>query len=172
MEGEEKAKTISKGERCEVTVQGSGGGRRGVVRYVGKPQFAKGWWVGVQYDEPVGKNDGRWVSLSTLLAATWPRSCASSMDALVLCTCHVGLARRRQPCVMGVCPAQGHLPRPVAACPAHCRAHPNGSHPRWPFSVNQRQGCAVLQVSGQVRRFRATGSGGGRRLSGDRRVRL
>jgi len=43
------------GDRCEVTV----GGKRGVVQYVGKiPQIAPGWWVGVQYDEPVGKNDG------------------------------------------------------------------------------------------------------------------
>jgi len=43
------------GDRCEVTL----GGKRGVVQYVGKiPQIAPGWWVGVQYDEPVGKNDG------------------------------------------------------------------------------------------------------------------
>jgi tubulin-folding cofactor B len=43
------------GDRCEVTV----GGKRGLVQYVGKiPQIAPGWWVGVQYDEPVGKNDG------------------------------------------------------------------------------------------------------------------
>jgi len=43
------------GDRCEVTV----GGKRGVVAYVGKiAQIAPGWWIGVQYDEPVGKNDG------------------------------------------------------------------------------------------------------------------
>ena len=35
------------------------GGKRGEVRYVGKiPAIAPGWWVGVKYDEPVGKNDG------------------------------------------------------------------------------------------------------------------
>ena len=34
-------------------------GKRGVVQYVGKiPQIAPGWWIGVQYDEPGGKNDG------------------------------------------------------------------------------------------------------------------
>ena len=43
------------GDRCEVIV----GGKRGAVQFVGKiPQIAPGWWVGVQYDEPVGKNDG------------------------------------------------------------------------------------------------------------------
>lgn len=45
--------SISVGQRCEVE-----GGRRGVVQYVGETAFAKGIWIGVQYDEPVGKNDG------------------------------------------------------------------------------------------------------------------
>ena len=41
------------GSTCEVS------GRRGVLRYVGKiPEIAQGHWVGVQYDEAVGKNDG------------------------------------------------------------------------------------------------------------------
>merc|ERR1711939_1160981 len=49
------AKEMKVGDRCEVTL----GGKRGVVQYVGKiHQIAPGWWVGVQYDEPVGKNDG------------------------------------------------------------------------------------------------------------------
>ena len=49
------AAAMKVGDRCEVTL----GGKRGAVQYVGKiPQIAPGWWVGVQYDEPVGKNDG------------------------------------------------------------------------------------------------------------------
>lgn len=47
--------TMKVGDRCEVTV----GGKRGSVQFVGKiPAIAPGYWVGVQYDEPVGKNDG------------------------------------------------------------------------------------------------------------------
>ena len=43
------------GDRCQVNP----GGKRGSVQFVGKiPAIAPGFWVGVQYDEPVGKNDG------------------------------------------------------------------------------------------------------------------
>merc|ERR1719495_603105 len=45
------------GARCEVTVAGAGK-RRGTIRFSGKVHFQPGWWVGVQYDEPTGKNDG------------------------------------------------------------------------------------------------------------------
>ena len=45
------------GARCEVT--SAEGGKRGTVRYVGKCEgLPLGWWVGVEYDEPVGRNDG------------------------------------------------------------------------------------------------------------------
>lgn len=54
---EEEAKSIEVGARCEVT--SPEGGKRGFVKYVGKCEgLPLGWWVGVQYDEPVGKNDG------------------------------------------------------------------------------------------------------------------
>ena len=37
----------------------SANGKQGTVRYVGKiPEIAPGWWVGVEYTEAVGKNDG------------------------------------------------------------------------------------------------------------------
>jgi len=49
------AEKMKVGDRCEVIV----GGKRGEVKFVGKiPAIAPGWWIGVQYDEPVGKNDG------------------------------------------------------------------------------------------------------------------
>ncbi|KAG8854902.1 hypothetical protein FRB96_007302 [Tulasnella sp. 330] len=48
------------GERCEVTLEsGEGLNRRGTIKFIGPTKFGKGGdWVGVEYDEPVGKNDG------------------------------------------------------------------------------------------------------------------
>ncbi|WFC97041.1 hypothetical protein MBRA1_003708 [Malassezia brasiliensis] len=45
------------GARCEVARDASFA-RRGTIAYVGPAAFAPGTWVGVVYDEPVGKNDG------------------------------------------------------------------------------------------------------------------
>eukprot|EP01065_Artemidia_motanka_P006563 TRINITY_DN1321_c11_g1_i1.p1 TRINITY_DN1321_c11_g1~~TRINITY_DN1321_c11_g1_i1.p1 ORF type:complete len:278 (+),score=126.29 TRINITY_DN1321_c11_g1_i1:50-835(+) len=51
----EAAAKISAGDRCLVFP----GDRKATVRYVGKiPELKPGWWVGVEFDEPVGKNDG------------------------------------------------------------------------------------------------------------------
>ncbi|THG93584.1 hypothetical protein EW145_g8339, partial [Phellinidium pouzarii] len=52
---------IEVGRRCEVEPAAEGGlVRRGIVWFVGATEFGsrQGVWVGVQYDEPVGKNDG------------------------------------------------------------------------------------------------------------------
>nr|CAG8499356.1 10419_t:CDS:2 [Entrophospora candida]CAG8615028.1 8597_t:CDS:2 [Entrophospora candida] len=55
---EEEAKSIKVGDRCEIDF-GDGGEdglkRRGTVRYVGETKFKPGYWVGVEYDEPVGE---------------------------------------------------------------------------------------------------------------------
>jgi tubulin-folding cofactor B len=29
--------------------------------YVGKADFKPGYWVGIKYDEPLGKHNGTWV---------------------------------------------------------------------------------------------------------------
>ncbi|XP_061714151.1 tubulin-folding cofactor B [Cydia pomonella] len=51
------AAAVLVGARCEVRVP-SQGVRRATVRYNGPLEGAKGLWIGVQYDEPRGKNDG------------------------------------------------------------------------------------------------------------------
>ncbi|KAF1790644.1 CAP Gly-rich domain [Phytophthora cactorum] len=53
--GPETVANMKVGDRCEVQP----GGRRGQVQYLGEiPEIAPGYWVGVQFDEPVGKGDG------------------------------------------------------------------------------------------------------------------
>lgn len=54
---EEKSLSLKTGDRVEVRVFGQPT-RRGAIRYVGTTKFKPGVWVGVQYDEPLGKNDG------------------------------------------------------------------------------------------------------------------
>ncbi|KAI0714141.1 CAP Gly-rich domain-containing protein [Cerioporus squamosus] len=49
---------ITVGARCEVESTEEDFRKRGTVRYVGPTDFAKGIWVGIEYDEPIGKNDG------------------------------------------------------------------------------------------------------------------
>jgi tubulin-folding cofactor B len=54
---EKEASAIKVGERCEIDL-GSGLKRRGTVKFVGTTKFKPGFWVGIHYDEPFGKNDG------------------------------------------------------------------------------------------------------------------
>ncbi|CAC5363510.1 TBCB [Mytilus coruscus] len=52
-----KAETMKVGDRCEVRTP-SQPAKRGTVKYVGLTEFQSGYWIGVHYDEPLGKNDG------------------------------------------------------------------------------------------------------------------
>jgi len=51
--GDATKPTFKLGDRVVVS-----GTKVGTVRYVGTTEFAKGDWVGVELDEPLGKNDG------------------------------------------------------------------------------------------------------------------
>lgn len=48
---------ISVESRCQVSMPGAAK-RLGSVKYVGSVDGLQGYWVGIQYDEPLGKNDG------------------------------------------------------------------------------------------------------------------
>ncbi len=48
---------IEVGMRCSVQIT-EDSEKRGIVQYVGKTDFKPGYWVGVQYDEPLGKHNG------------------------------------------------------------------------------------------------------------------
>ncbi|KAJ8920502.1 hypothetical protein NQ315_005371 [Exocentrus adspersus] len=59
LEAEEKklAEATVIGARCKVTVQNAPS-RLGTVMYSGPVEGLSGYWIGVKYDEPLGKNDG------------------------------------------------------------------------------------------------------------------
>uniref|UniRef100_A0A2K5MAK1 CAP-Gly domain-containing protein n=1 Tax=Cercocebus atys TaxID=9531 RepID=A0A2K5MAK1_CERAT len=49
-----QASSIPVGSRWEVWAAG----HQGTIMYVGLTDFKPGYWIGVRYDEPLGKNDG------------------------------------------------------------------------------------------------------------------
>lgn len=55
---EEEASRINVGDRCIVQIENDTESKRGSVRFVGKTDFKPGYWVGIEYDEPIGKHNG------------------------------------------------------------------------------------------------------------------
>ncbi|XP_075637163.1 tubulin-folding cofactor B isoform X1 [Castanea sativa] len=65
---EDLCANIKVGDRCEVEP----GEKRGVVKFVGRAEsLAPGFWVGVQYDEPLGNHDGMLVTILNKIPLRW-----------------------------------------------------------------------------------------------------
>ncbi|VDL11728.1 unnamed protein product [Hymenolepis diminuta] len=52
-----RIQSMKVGDRCEVQIPKQPS-KRGEIAFLGETKFKEGFWVGVKYDEPVGKNDG------------------------------------------------------------------------------------------------------------------
>jgi len=52
-------KDLTRGMEVDMRCEVSPGEKRGTIRYVGQAEgLPQGYWIGVEFDEPVGKNDG------------------------------------------------------------------------------------------------------------------
>ncbi|KAL5281546.1 TBCB family protein [Megaselia abdita] len=56
-EEQRKAEQCTMGSRCQVQVKGQPS-KRGVIMYNGELEGKKGIFIGIKYDEPLGRNDG------------------------------------------------------------------------------------------------------------------
>lgn len=65
-EEKNKAESIEINSRCKVTIPNAPS-RFGKVMYAGKVEGLSGYWIGVYYDEPLGKNNGTLVNLRFFL---------------------------------------------------------------------------------------------------------
>lgn len=61
--GKELCQSIQIGNRCLVDTGSGVLSKKGSVKYVGQVEFQKGYWVGIQYDEPLGKHNGTYVNM-------------------------------------------------------------------------------------------------------------
>ncbi|KAJ2809871.1 hypothetical protein H4S07_003011 [Coemansia furcata] len=81
MKARELALSIPVGGRCEVALPDGEFRKRSMVQFIGETEFQPGYWVGVEYDELVGKSDGS-------VEGTWYFQCATGHRSFV-CTDNV-----------------------------------------------------------------------------------
>lgn len=107
-----------------------GKGLSGTVRFRGLTQFAEDEWLGIELDEPVGKNDG---SIQGVRYFSVEPKCAKK--CLGPCDCTYGIFVRPNAVNQGRRQRSNSRPKTSAALPGSAPTSPSGSYPGSPAAT-------------------------------------